>query len=104
VLHIDRVATEVETRRGVNNWYYSLDFNEQCPDVDYLLNFISRIEKGSPAGYKRITFIEQPTRRDLVATPEQLLFRASKLKPVVMDESLTGFDALQRGRKLVTPG
>jgi L-alanine-DL-glutamate epimerase-like enolase superfamily enzyme len=100
VLHIDRVATEVETRRGVNNWYYSLDFNEQCPDVDYLLNFISRIEKGSPTGYKRITFIEQPTRRDLVATPEQLLFRASKLKPVVMDESLTGFDALQRGRKI----
>jgi L-alanine-DL-glutamate epimerase-like enolase superfamily enzyme len=100
VLHIDRVATEVETRQGVNHWYYSLDFNEQCPDVDYLLNFIGRIQKGSPAGYQRITFIEQPTRRDLVATPEQLLFRVSKLKPVVMDESLTGFDALERGRKI----
>jgi len=47
-----------------------------------------------------ITFIEQPTGRDLAATPEQLLFRASKLNPVVMDESLTGFDALQRGRKI----
>jgi len=100
VLHIDRVATEVETRRGVRDWYYSLDFNEQCPDVDYLLTFMRRIQKGSPGGYDRITFIEQPTRRDLVATPEQLLFRASKLKPVVMDESLTGFDALLRGRKI----
>ncbi len=100
VLHIDRVATEVETQRGVRHWYYSLDFNEQCPDVDYLLSFISRIQKGSPSGYEHISFIEQPTRRDLVATPEQVLFRASKLKPVVMDESLTGFDALLRGREI----
>ena len=100
VLHIDRVATEVETERGVGHWYYSLDFNEQCPDVDYLLTFMRRIEKASPGGYERITFIEQPTSRDLIATPNQLLFRASKLKPVVMDESLTGYDALLRGRKI----
>ena len=100
VLHIDRVAAEVQTHRGVRSWHYSLDFNEQCPDADYLLDFMRRIEKESPGGYERITFIEQPTRRDLVATPEQLLFRASRLKPVVMDESLTGFDALLRGREI----
>jgi L-alanine-DL-glutamate epimerase-like enolase superfamily enzyme len=100
VRHIDRVAAEAERRQHVSIWHYSLDFNEQCPDVDYLLNFVRRIQKESPAGYERITFIEQPTSRDLAATPEQLLFRASKLKPVVMDESLTGFDALQRGRQI----
>lgn len=100
VLHIDRVATKVEMKRGVRRWYYSLDFNEQCPNVDYLLNFMRRIEKGSPSGYQRITFIEQPTGRDLAATAEQFLFRASKLKPVVMDESLTGYDALLRGREM----
>jgi len=100
VLHIDRVAAEVQTHRGVRSWHYSLDFNEQCPDADYLLDFMRRIEKESPGGYERITFIEQPTRRDLVATPEQLLFRASRLKPVVMDESLTGFAALLRGREI----
>ena len=100
VLHIDRVATEVETRHHVQHWYYSLDFNEQCPDADYLLQFIRQIKEGSSGGYDRITFIEQPTGRDLVAEPSQLLFEASKLKPVVMDESLTGFDALLRGRKI----
>ncbi|MGO8718582.1 MAG: enolase C-terminal domain-like protein [Acidobacteriaceae bacterium] len=100
VLHIDRVATQVETHRGIRRWYYSLDFNEQCPNVDYLLNFMRRIQQASPRCYQRITFIEQPTRRDLVASPSQYLFRASKLKPVVMDESLTGFDALLRGRKI----
>ncbi|HZC44380.1 MAG TPA: enolase C-terminal domain-like protein [Acidobacteriaceae bacterium] len=100
VLEIDRVATRVDTQRGVRGLYYSLDFNEQCPNVDYLMNFMHRIREASPRCYDRITFIEQPTRRDLVATPSQYLFRASKLKPVVMDESLTGFDALLRGRQI----
>lgn len=100
VLHIDRVASEAEGHRGVSRWYYSLDFNEQCPDADYLLGFIRRLKEGSSGAFDRITFIEQPTSRDLKATPSQLLFAVSKLKPVVMDESLTGFDALQRGRKI----
>jgi hypothetical protein len=100
VLHIDRVTTEVQSRQGVRRWYYSLDFNEQCPDVDYLLRFMDRIKAVSSAGFDRIIYIEQPTSRDLAATPAQLLFEASKLKPVVMDESLTGFDALLRGRKI----
>ena len=59
-----------------------------------------RIKEGSSGGYDRITYIEQPTGRGLVATPSQLLFEAAKLKPVVMDESLTGFDALLQGRKI----
>jgi L-alanine-DL-glutamate epimerase-like enolase superfamily enzyme len=100
VLHIDRVATEVETRRGVRHWYYSLDFNEQCPNVEYLLEFMRQIKEASPGGYNRITYIEQPESRDLVANRSQLLFRAAKLKPVVMDEALTGFDALLRGREI----
>jgi len=100
ILHIDRVATEVETRRGVRQWYYSLDFNEQCPNADYLLEFIRQIREKSPGGYDRITYLEQPESRDLIADASQLLFAASKLKPVVMDESLTGFDALLRGRRM----
>jgi L-alanine-DL-glutamate epimerase-like enolase superfamily enzyme len=100
VLHIDRVTTEVQSGRGVKDWHYSLDFNEQCPDAGYLIHFIDRVRAASPAGYHRITYIEQPASRDLPAAPSQLLFEVSKLKPVVMDESLTGFDALERGRKI----
>ncbi len=100
VIHIDRVTTEVQAHRGVRDWYYSLDLNEQCPDVDYLLSFLHGIKEGSPNGYDRITFIEQPTQRDLFAIPERALSKASKLKPIVMDESLTGFDVLMRGREV----
>jgi L-alanine-DL-glutamate epimerase-like enolase superfamily enzyme len=100
VIEIDQVATTVKLPEGVRNWHYSLDFNEQCPNVEYLLGFIRGINQQAPGCYERITFIEQPTRRDLVATPEQYLFEVSRMKPVVMDESLTGFDALLRGRKI----
>ena len=100
VAEINQVATAVKVPEGVRNWHYSLDFNEQCPDVEYLLAFIRRIRQESAGCFERITFIEQPTRRDLVASPEQYLFPASRMKPVVMDESLTGFDALLRGREI----
>jgi L-alanine-DL-glutamate epimerase-like enolase superfamily enzyme len=100
VVEIDQVARSVKVPEGVRNWRYSLDFNEQCPDVEYLLDFIRHINQQSPGCFERITFIEQPTRRDLVASPEQYLFQVSKMKPVVMDESLTGFDALLRGREI----
>ena len=100
VLHIDRVTTEVQTHRGVRDWYYSLDLNEQCPNAEYLLSFLQGIKEGSPSGYDRITFIEQPTQRELFALPDQALTKASKLKPIVMDESLTGFDVLMRGREI----
>lgn len=100
MLLIDRVATETETRRGVQQWHYSVDFNEQCPNADYLIEFLRRVKEASPGGYQRITYIEQPESRDLDYTPAQLLFKVSKLKPVTMDEALTSFDALQQGRKL----
>ena len=100
VIEIDQVATTVKLPEGVRDWHYSLDFNEQCPNVEYLLGFIRGINQQSPGCYERITFIEQPTRRDLVASPEQYLFQVSRMKPVVMDESLTGFDALLHGRKI----
>ncbi|MGH9325920.1 MAG: hypothetical protein ACRD2B_04425 [Terriglobia bacterium] len=100
VLLIDRVTTKTETRLGVPHWYYSLDFNEQCPNADYLLDFLREIKKGSPGCYDRITYLEQPESRYLIDNPSQLLFKASKLKPVVMDEALTGYDAILRGRKI----
>ena len=100
VLRIDRVTAEVQKRRSVQQWHYSLDFNEQCPDAAYLVHFMDRVKTASPDGYDRITYIEQPTSRDLPDTPSQSLFEVSKLKPVVMDESLTGFDALLRGRRI----
>ncbi len=44
--------------------------------------------------YERIQYVEQPTARDLENHRESTLHRAARLKPVVIDESLTGLDRL----------
>ncbi|MEO6828211.1 MAG: hypothetical protein ABI164_00260 [Acidobacteriaceae bacterium] len=100
VLLIDHVSAKTETSLGVRRWYYSLDFNEQCPNAEYLLDFLSRVKAASPDCYERITYLEQPESRYLIDTPSQRLFKAAKLKPVVMDEALTGYDAILRGLKI----
>ncbi|MDE3164392.1 MAG: hypothetical protein KGN36_01185, partial [Acidobacteriota bacterium] len=39
VAAIDRVTVEAQAKRGFADWIYSLDFNERCPNVEYLLEF-----------------------------------------------------------------
>lgn len=100
VLGVDRVVTESETKRGVKDWVYSLDFNERCPNVEYLVDFLMRVKEKSPTGFARIQYVEQPTARDLATHRQNVVFAAAKLVPVVIDESLTGLDALKLSREM----
>jgi len=100
VLGVDRVATETETKRGVRDWVYSLDFNERCPNVQYLVDFLHMVKEKTPEGFRRIQYVEQPTARDLQAHRQNVMFEAAKLKPVVIDESLTGVDALMLSQEM----
>ena len=95
VLRVDKVTTQTQAQRGVRDWVYSLDFNEKCPNVEYLLDFLHEVKRKSPQGYERIQYVEQPTARDLKAHPENQMHAAAKLVPVVIDESLTDIEALQ---------
>jgi len=100
VLRIDRVATEVEQERRVTDWTYSLDFNEKCPNVGYLLDFLARVKAKAPAGFDRIQYVEQPTARDLKADRANVMHEAAKLRPVVIDESLTDLESLMLAREM----
>jgi L-alanine-DL-glutamate epimerase-like enolase superfamily enzyme len=100
VLAIDRVVSRAQAARGVSDWRYSLDFNEGCPNVQYLLDFMARIRRGTPRGFDRILYIEQPTARDLEADRANVMHEAAKIRPVVIDESLTGLDTLLRAREM----
>jgi len=100
VVRIDRTTTEVQTERRVKTWGYSLDFNERCPNVSYLLEFLHRLKEKTPAGFERIRYIEQPTARDLEKYRENTMHEAAKLRPVVIDESLTGLDRLMLAREM----
>ena len=81
-------------------WFYSLDFNERCRNVEYLLRFIRTLKERNPAAFARIQYIEQPTARDLAADRHNDMHQASELVPVVIDESLTGLDMLLLAREM----
>lgn len=100
VLRVDQVTAETQRKRGVKRWVYSLDFNEKCPNVAYLIDFMRLIEKKSPAGYARIQYVEQPTKRDLKADRGNVMHEAAKLRPIVIDESLTDKEALMLSREM----
>src|SRR5262249_40632191 len=97
---VDRVTTETQAKQGTKRWVYSLDFNEKCPNVDYLLEFLRKVKEKSPAGYERIQYVEQPTARDLKTHRDQDVHKAAVLKPVVIDESLTDVEMLLLSREM----
>ena len=97
VIAIDRIASE--TRPAVD-WRYCVDFNERCPNVDYLLTFLNKVKEGTAKGFDRIEYIEQPTQRDLRANPANVMHQANKLRPVVIDESLTDLETLLLAREM----
>jgi L-alanine-DL-glutamate epimerase-like enolase superfamily enzyme len=100
VLAVDRIAVESAQPGQAVGWHYSLDFNERCQNVDYLIEFLTRLRQLSPLGFDRIQYIEQPTARDLRANPQNRMHAAAKLKPVVIDESLTDLESLMLAREM----
>jgi L-alanine-DL-glutamate epimerase-like enolase superfamily enzyme len=100
VVGVNAVAEEIQQKRGVAQWWYSLDFNEKCANVEYLLAFLRQLRERTREGYDRIQYIEQPTARDLKAHPENKMHAAAKLKPVVIDESLVDIDSLHLAREM----
>lgn len=100
VLRIDRITAEVQKTRGIDRWHYSLDFNERCQSVAYLLEFLEKVRVQTPAGFDRIQYIEQPTARDLKSNRANTMHAAAKLKPVVIDESLIDLESLITAREM----
>lgn len=100
VLTIDRVASETMRKRGAADWRYSLDFNERCANVAYLMDMLRQVKEKSPEGFARIQYVEQPTARDLKKNRQNVMHEASKLRPVVIDESLTDLESLLLAREM----
>jgi L-alanine-DL-glutamate epimerase-like enolase superfamily enzyme len=100
VLRVNQVAAETMQKIGRKEWVYSLDFNEKCPNVAYLIEMLGKVKAASPETFMRIQYIEQPTKRDLKADRANVMHEAAKLKPVVIDESLTDKEALMLSREM----
>jgi L-alanine-DL-glutamate epimerase-like enolase superfamily enzyme len=94
---VDRVASEsaADRREALR---YSLDFNERCENVDYVLAFLRQVEERSPAAFARTQYLEQPTHRDLKRFGTAM-HAAAAIKPVVIDESLIDYESLLLARE-----
>lgn len=91
IVEVNKVAEAVDASR---DWRFSVDFNERCENVDYLLDVLDKVRLGCPEAFDRIQYIEQPTHRDLAAHPENTVHDAAAIKPVVIDESLVDYESL----------
>ena len=100
VVRIDRIVNRVQPTRGVKDWKYLLDFNEGCPNVGYLLEFLRKLREATPTGFDRILYIEQPTARDLQKDRANVMHQAARLRPIVADESLTDLESLLLAREM----
>jgi L-alanine-DL-glutamate epimerase-like enolase superfamily enzyme len=100
VVTVERVAAETQKQRRCDRWYYSLDFNERCQNVAYLLEFLSKVQDLTPEGFARIQYIEQPTARDLAANRANTMHEAAKVCPVVIDESLIDLESLKLAQEM----
>ena len=96
-VNIDRVASEIGPKVA---WKYCVDFNERCPNVEYVLEYLRKVKELTPAGFDRILYLEQPTARDLKANRQNVMQEAAKLRPVVIDESLTDLESLLLAREM----
>ena len=100
VVGVERATAPTQRQRGVDRWCYSLDFNERCPNVAYLLEFLRKVREQAPEAFERIAYIEQPTARDLKSDRANVMHEAAKLRPVVIDESLVDLESLQLAREM----
>jgi L-alanine-DL-glutamate epimerase-like enolase superfamily enzyme len=102
-LAIDRIALRLADARSGQasaEMAYCLDFNERCADVQYVLECLRQIRAQSPEAFTRILYIEQPTARDLGANRQNLMHEAARLRPIVIDESLTDLESLVLARDM----
>jgi L-alanine-DL-glutamate epimerase-like enolase superfamily enzyme len=65
-----------------------------------VLEYLRKVKERTPRGFERILYLEQPTARDLKENRQNVMHEAAKLRPVVIDESLTDLESLLLAREM----
>ena len=100
IVRIDRLVRRVLPGRGVTDWKYLLDFNEGCPNVAYLHRAARAREGGDPGRFRARALHRAADPPRSPADRANVMHEAAKLRPVVIDESLTDLEALLLAREM----
>jgi L-alanine-DL-glutamate epimerase-like enolase superfamily enzyme len=93
------VERTVEVFRAARTWgaprpVLSVDSNEANPNVDSVLDYLQRLKARDAGAFAALMYLEQPTPRDIRAHRHDWR-PVSAIKPVMLDEGLSDFGALQ---------
>jgi L-alanine-DL-glutamate epimerase-like enolase superfamily enzyme len=101
-LDVGRIYDEVRAARRPDlpaRPHLTADTNEQCEGPEYVVEYLERLRERARRVYDDVLYIEQPTERDLSA--RRFDMRAiARLKPVLIDESLTGVEDFRLAMEL----
>jgi L-alanine-DL-glutamate epimerase-like enolase superfamily enzyme len=98
-IDVYRIGREAQVRQGKTVLHLSADTNEQCAGPEYMVEYLHRLEERAPQAYDALLYVEQPTERDLRAHRFDMRELAA-LKPVIVDESLTGLEEMDLALEL----
>ena len=101
-LDVYRLAKEAHTPADPR-LYLTGDTNEQCETPQYMVEVLKKLRERGPEVFDSLLYIEQPTHRDLWNHPHDF-HELSRIKPVVVDESLTDLEVLKRALELGARG
>lgn len=79
---------------GVANPRITVDSNEANPDAASVLDYLERLRALDADAFAALEYLEQPTARDIIANPNDWR-PVTRLKPVMLDEGLTGLEVLE---------
>ena len=88
ILDVDAVARETLGPTRSADLAYSVDTNEQCESPAYCVELLSRLRAERPEAFDAVLYVEQPTERELGAHRHDMR-ELGRIKPVIIDESLT---------------
>jgi hypothetical protein len=93
-IDVFRAATAV----GAERIRLTADTNEANPSAESVLDYLLGLQSADRDAYDALEYLEQPTNRDI----RQHAFDwrpVTALKPVLLDEGLTGFDVLAEAQR-----
>lgn len=91
IIEVVRIAHEAQEKQGTSELYFSADTNEQCKHPEYVIELLHQLRERDPRAFDELLYVEQPTERDLTAHRFDMRPLA-KIKPVIVDESLTSLE------------
>ena len=101
-LEVSRIYHDVRANKRRNlpaRPFLTADTNEQCESPEYIVEYLARVREASRQVFDEILYIEQPTERDLTAHRFDMR-PLSTIKPVLIDESLTGVEDFKLAMEL----